>query len=367
MSGSVAAMRWRLLPMAALMAAVWASASGCDSGKPRARSVNVPGGSSSPQSDSKSSVTTSSANSFKREAHVILPVEGSPPALAWERFARIEASAARSLMVIQKVKKPTEQAARIRQAVKDGASFIILAPEKGATDLPAAIADAKAQNVPVILVNGQVAGLKEPVPVILPQAYAEPARSMVQKARDDLKFHGLPLDSLLIAVNRDGEDEGQERVKAIEDAAKAAGFANIKRVEFEGGSDGAIKALRQAFKDDPKVSALIAEDAPGFDAATRIRTDFKSDPKREIVTAGFCAHYDGLPVAEGHNCSSVYQLNSKTMMQHAFRYGIKLTSGEKTPDVTRVPFLVGIGDPRVELQFRDMNNSAGKKKSGPAN
>ncbi len=228
-----------------------------------------------------------------------------------------------------------DQAAIARKAVADGASALVVVAGE-APDLPAALAEAEAKKVPVVLL-GKPLGPPAGSPAfthVRPGSFEPAARKVVEAAKADARTLGLPDDfTTIILVDQDGDLYSSARVAALKGAAEAAGLKKIELVSFKSG-EGAKVALLSALKEHPDAAIVLCDDDDAMLAASRARMDL--DRKPTIVVGGFAGSRGMWEPSYYANESSFVECRNEKLAKLAVRTALEKSRGESVPAVVEL-------------------------------
>ncbi len=234
-----------------------------------------------------------SASNADGGAKMIFMIIPGPPDVdveLWGMAGQREASDSRAIFRVMgpgPSAPSMDQAAIVRKAVADGASALVVVAGD-APGLPAALAEAEAKKVPVILMGKPIdapAG-SPPFTQVRPGAFEPAARKVVEAALADAKALALPADpAAIILVDRAGDLYSAARVSALRQAAEAAGIKKVVLAPFDGGGENAKAALRAALKENLGDAIVLCDDDDALIAASLIRADLARKPT--ILVGGF--------------------------------------------------------------------------------
>jgi ABC-type sugar transport system substrate-binding protein len=186
---------------------------------------------------------------------------------------------------------PDRQPEIIRKAIADGVSALIVVPGES-PDLPKALSEAEAKNIPVVLLGGSIstpAGSK-PFTVVDHEPFEKSAGRIVATTVEDLKKIGRSAEgAALIVTDRKTDVSSARRVAALKGAASSAGFSPVVMVPIDGSNrDKAKLTVLDAVKSNPNIAIALADNDESMLAAANGRMGRKGDPA--FFVGGYTGH-----------------------------------------------------------------------------
>lgn len=249
---------------------------------------------------------------------------------------------------------PQAQADLIRQAARGGASAILVLVNDDPS-LASAIDAVQRDGTPVIVVGDKI-DCETPLHRVDAENYRKVAAELVQITIEDAKKGGLDVTASPILLVRElaPDSHAEERIEALEAGLKAAGHEPI-RVKYADNEADAANALATALKEHPKTT-LVFTDTDQATVGTsgvldQVSRDRSPEDPAPFVYAGFLT--DPIQVNAMRGSGSMVGFidwNVPGIARAAVRDAIRLSQGEKLPEVSDVP------TPLIRPRYRSSPN-----------
>lgn len=255
------------------------------------------------------------------------------------------------------------QAAIVRDSIAAKASAIIIDPDDPANkELAAALRDARAAKIPVIVLGHPFAGETDPkssgaAPMILvaPQPFAESAKRLVELAIRNVKNSRLNPEGGALVLRSSPPDRLQDdRARAIRDALKEAGIDAIAEVALPFNTDIATDQLVQAFQQHPLATMAFFLDVYGVAASNNAAPKLR--PKISYVQAGYVIEDNRIRMVNSGQYAGIAEYDPNHLIRKAVMVAAAAAHGKesKAKVVLSVPIAespAGAGLPNVESPY----------------
>src|SRR5262249_48872059 len=291
---------------------------------------------------------------------LIMPRDEALEHGTWEKYAREEASAARALLEVKRPQSdgpPTGQADLVRGAAEGGASALIIVAEDPKSLAPALV-EARAQGMPIVLLERDVPVEGKPFPLVLAPPFLESAKQSVEAALEDATSAGFPREGpAIILANNGGDTQTPERIEALQQALKEAGVRLLKVVRFgtilgQPTTTDARQAIEPVLAANPKLAMILATDDEALNGTVTLRDERFSAAmqkgyggeearrafanKGQWVVAGYASATRNFNLARFHMCSAISDRNLIGMARQALQLALRQARGETVPGRTVV-------------------------------
>ncbi|CAN5887704.1 hypothetical protein BH23PLA1_BH23PLA1_15490 [soil metagenome] len=264
---------------------------------------------------------------------MILPQGNSIETNIWEQSARRTAGNFQtSFEALRPVGATSEQGqvALIDQAIRNGASALIIVPEDPQT-LGPALTEARAQGIPSVSILRPIPVEGEPIPVILRSPAAEVAEDLVRAVQEDAQTVGYPAEGPALLLLNEQAVDADERAEALTKAAESAGMNLFggQPARFDGRYEQALSIIQEARQQEPKLAIVLVIDDTGFRAATSLRE--KLDPDERYVMAGYVGDRRNMNMVAAAFASAAAEYNDIDIGILAAKTAMRLHRGDPIP------------------------------------
>ncbi len=319
--------------------------------------------------DVRSSVTPDAAGTVRR-IDVIFATRHDPYLADLERIAaRTQAGYEHARLHFFPDEAQTEpvakksQAAIVRDSIAAKASAIIIDPDAPADqELAAALRDARAAKIPVVLLGHPFTAETDPkskgaapMIVVAPTPFAESAKRLVELSIRNVKNSRLNPAGGAIVIRSSLADRLQDdRATAIREALKEAGIDAIAEVtvplDTDLGTDQLVKALQQ----HPLATMAFFLDLYGVSASNNAAP--KVRPKIAFIQAGYVVDESRNRTVNAGQYAGIAEYDANRLIRKAVSVAAAAAHGKATKPrevlaVTIVESPAGAGLPTVESPF----------------
>jgi ABC-type sugar transport system substrate-binding protein len=268
----------------------------------------------------------------------------------YEQVVRNEAAKAEVLCEVIRT-EPGKQPEAIRQLADLGVSALIVVPDPG-PEVASALAQARDQGVPVVLLDrpAQVEGT--PLPYIRFSPPLEAARAMIQTVLEAAKAAGFPADApAMVVVNGPYDANGRELLEVFHQALDEAKVPTLPDVLFKGFQSDAKDAFLAAYEKHPEVAIVLCVEDQAARTIAQIRTEADHD-KRRFVLAAFANSRDSAKLADFNLMAALCDQNFEALARRAVLAALALSQGRE-PDpakaVLKMPIHTATGPDKPGL------------------
>ncbi len=255
------------------------------------------------------------------------------------------------------------QAAIVRDSIAAKTSAIIIDPDDLADkDLAAALRDARAAKIPVVLLGHPLTAETDPkspgaapMIVVAPTPFAETAKRLVELSIRNVKNSRLKPEGGAIVIRSTPSDRLQDdRARAIREALKEAGIDAIAEVtvplDTDLGTDQLVKALQQ----HPHATMAFFVDLYGVSASNNAAP--KVRPKIAFIQAGYVADESRNRAVNSGQYAGIAEYDANRLIRKAVTVAVAAAHGKASKPrevlaVTIVESPAGAGLPNVELPY----------------
>lgn len=238
---------------------------------------------------------------------------------------------------------PAKQAELIRAAVARHSSAIVVRPVD-APETAAALQEAQAQGVPLVLLDRPVSSLSEasPVTLVTYAPFAESATQLVAAVKAAAKRDRLREDGVaVLLVNTITDPRSAERVEALKRAIANAGLTLVETVMFTGISQHAQPPLVERLAADPRVTMVFADEDRG--TASAHHTACSMIEERRFTVAGYTNFTNKTAGLIRQEATAVADRNELGFIEQAIDAAVSLGHGERVPSRIEIAHPVDVG------------------------
>jgi ABC-type sugar transport system substrate-binding protein len=365
-----------------LVAAAVTSNSGCDSGSfmppppddlRGASGVSVPAGSSVPRSDRLETAPTEA-----RSVELILGRHDPDEADAVKTTARMQAGYDKVKLKIESLGEqdlPARQAELVRQALSRNPLALVVEPADPAErHLAEAIQEARAQGVPVVLLNRPLTGdrptlpgvpdqkaetgkgsalLKpgrgtdstptsrpvRPIVLVAPVGFRASADQLVNSAIRNAKNAKLkPEGGAVLLIDSGGDSFIEDRATAIRAALKASLIPTVEEIRFSKSVEVGAKLLTERLRANPKLVMVFSVDSLTSGASRHVMSQILLE--RPFVLAGYASEENYAEMTRIGDYAAIAEFAPLRVVRKAINTAVSLAQGRDLPGRIEIPINV---------------------------
>lgn len=233
---------------------------------------------------------------------------------------------------------PEKQAELIKSAVKRGGGLLIIVPAAETQPIIDAIAEARDKGAPTVLLERELKLPGKPVPTIVFEDYAKPAKEIVGALVKDAKSAGFaPGDPALIVRRLPGDSQADARIAAFKKALAERSVPIAEEVEFTGLFEAAKPLIEDAVKRHPNIAMVVADEDNGISASVQVFSTTQdledNDPKRyKFGVGGFVINQSSIKMVDGGAVSALAERSLIRMSRDAVDLVLAIKAGKKVED-----------------------------------
>ena len=327
------------------LAALVIGLGGCD-GKPSTRSDNVV-----IDASAESSAKAADASNSKIVT-MIMPFGGrNVEMIIWQQAAVEEmgkfvgqTNAILDVRALGADDQPEKQADLVRDAVKRGASALIVVASDPKSIAPALI-EARDKGVQVLLLSRPVPiDGNKPFPLVRYPGFDDLAKKMVETgrlvARDREIADNAPA---MILLHEPKDDHTDLRIAAFKKALKDAKIPLVAVESFEEYPAKAARAIERVMKKYPDLGYILADEDQGVEATTAARALY--NPEKPPIVLGFVWSQKQVALLRSGDVTALVNRKVQGGAARAVKAAVALCRGEPLPELAMQPSLELANDP----------------------
>ena len=275
---------------------------------------------------------------------VLAPREGDEAAI-WQGAARTQSGHEKIKVKVAITGADRPQAKQIdlvREAMARNPRVLVVEPiDPADVALAQAVADTRAQGIPVILV-GRALSAQSTVPpspsgtataplvVVAPPPFASSAREMVAAAIRNAKAAELdPNGGAIIVSSTVGDRFMPERLDAIREALKTAGITPVDEIRVDNDSKAGEKLVKESLSAHPKFALIFSVDYAST-AAIRGLLNLKDDSPF-VVAACYTSDVNFQDISRQAPVAAAVEFTPVRLLRKAIATAASLSQGKVIP------------------------------------